>query len=76
MRSSASRSSHTTFVPGGNPYRSREDVGIVTCPFRVTVVIIGITPTPVVPPGGCNGDDGLRPVTTTSQEILKSPAGT
>jgi len=63
---SASRSSHTTFVPGGNPYRSRKDSGFVTSPFRLTVAIIGITPRAVVLPGACNGDDGLRPVTTIS----------
>ena len=40
------------------------------------VVIIGITPTPVLLPGACNGDNGLRPVTTISQASLKSPAGT
>ena len=73
---SPSRSSHTTFVLGGNPWRSRKDFGIVTCPFRLTVVIIGITPTPVVLPGACTGADGLRPVTTISQGSLKSPTGT
>jgi len=45
---SASRSSHTTFVPSGNPYRSRKDSGFVTSPFRLTVAIIGITPRAVV----------------------------
>ena len=56
---SASRSSHTTFAPGENPYRLRKDFGIVTCPFRLTVVIIGITPTPVVLPGACNGHESI-----------------
>ena len=44
---------------GREPRRSRKDSGIVTCPFRLTVVIIGITPTPVVLPGACNGHESI-----------------
>jgi len=57
---SASRSSHTTFVPGGNPYRSRKDFEIVTCPFRLTMVISGIMPTPVVLLGHAMATTRLR----------------